>query len=197
MEMFPVKRATAPAQHTSLGQRIKAGGKAVKTETKDLRSFSTSEKISSGCPILRQAMLGAARRAPRRRKSSCARCHSRRAQLVGDYRHGRPLMDTHLPALLVEGLYHPDGQIDGEVYEYGSFIQGKMYQAGVTCSDCHNPHTLKRRAGGNTLCQQCHFDSQRDEKQFGGSHDEATGAEVFREDNRGSRRPGGPARLKR
>ena len=56
----------------------------------------------------------------------------------------------------MEGLYHPDGQIDGEVYEYGSFIQSKMYQAGVTCSDCHDPHTLKLRATGNALCAQCH-----------------------------------------
>jgi predicted CXXCH cytochrome family protein len=86
----------------------------------------------------------------------CARCHSRRAQLFGDYRHGQPLMDTHLPSLLVEGLYHSDGQIDGEVYEYGSFVQSRMYQAGVTCSDCHDPHSLKLRATGNMLCAQCH-----------------------------------------
>lgn len=94
----------------------------------------------------------------------CARCHSRRAQLFGDYRHGM-LMDSHLPSLLTETLYHADGQIDGEVYEYGSFLQSKMYQAGVTCSDCHEPHSLKLRQQGNGLCAQCHsaekYDSEK------------------------------------
>jgi len=31
-----------------------------------------------------------------------------------------------------------------------------MYHQGVTCSDCHNPHTLKLRATGNAVCTQCH-----------------------------------------
>ena len=31
-----------------------------------------------------------------------------------------------------------------------------MHAAGVTCSDCHNPHTLKLRAAGNAVCAQCH-----------------------------------------
>ena len=87
---------------------------------------------------------------------TCARCHSRRGQWFTDYQPGQPLMNTHLPALLRETLYHADGQIDGEVYEYGSFLQSRMYQAGVTCSDCHEPHSLKLRAEGNGVCLQCH-----------------------------------------
>jgi tetratricopeptide (TPR) repeat protein len=94
----------------------------------------------------------------------CASCHARRAQLFGDYRHGL-LMDTHLPSLLKETLYHADGQIDGEVYEYGSFLQSKMYRFGVTCSDCHDPHSLKLRAPDNGVCLQCHsadrYDSEK------------------------------------
>ena len=86
----------------------------------------------------------------------CARCHSRRAVLWQDYEHGKPLMDTHLPSLLEAGLYFADGQIDGEVYEYGSFLQSKMFQKGMRCSDCHDPHTLKTRARGNALCTGCH-----------------------------------------
>src|SRR5262245_10198248 len=31
-----------------------------------------------------------------------------------------------------------------------------MYAAGVTCSDCHEPHTARLRATGNALCTQCH-----------------------------------------
>lgn len=92
----------------------------------------------------------------------CARCHSRRAQLFDDYRHG-PLLDTHLPSMLRQTLYHADGQIDGEVYEYGSFLQSKMYQAGVTCSDCHEPHSLTLRAAGNGVCLQCHAADKYDD----------------------------------
>src|SRR5262249_6615641 len=39
---------------------------------------------------------------------TCARCHSRRAVIWGDYRHGQRLMDTHLPALLEANLYYAD-----------------------------------------------------------------------------------------
>lgn len=87
---------------------------------------------------------------------TCARCHSRRSQLSEDFVHGRPLMDTHLPTTLQRGLYHADGQIQDEVYEYASFRQSKMYSKGVTCSDCHNPHSLKLKAGGSAVCMQCH-----------------------------------------
>jgi len=95
----------------------------------------------------------------------CARCHSRRAQIHEDYVHGQPLGDDYRVALLDEGLYFPDGQIEGEVYEYGSFIQSRMFAAGVTCGDCHDPHTARLRAAGNNLCTRCHiaatYDSPR------------------------------------
>ena len=81
----------------------------------------------------------------------CARCHSRRAQLFGDYQPREPLMNSYLPSLLVQGLYYSDGQINGEVYEYGSFIQSRMYHAGVTCSDCHEPHSGNLRSEGNAM----------------------------------------------
>jgi predicted CXXCH cytochrome family protein len=86
----------------------------------------------------------------------CARCHSRRSELSEVSRYGAPLMETHLPTLLEPRLYHADGQIDGEVYEYGSFIQSRMAHAGVTCSDCHEPHSSKLRAPANGVCLQCH-----------------------------------------
>ena len=54
-------------------------------------------------------------------------------------------------------LYHADGQIDGEVFIHGSFLQSRMYAAGVTCSDCHEPHSLQLRAEGNAVCGQCHL----------------------------------------
>lgn len=87
---------------------------------------------------------------------TCARCHSRRSVISNDYRHGERLMQTHLPALLTDDLYYPNGQIFDEVYEYGSFLQSKMYAKGVRCSDCHEPHSLKLRRAGNQLCAGCH-----------------------------------------
>jgi len=87
---------------------------------------------------------------------ACARCHSRRSVIVPQYRHGKRLMDTHLPALLDEDLYYDDGQIREEVYEYGSFLQSKMAQKGLRCSDCHDAHSGRLKAQGDTLCVSCH-----------------------------------------
>lgn len=86
---------------------------------------------------------------------TCGRCHARRGTL-GEYRHGQPLSDTHRLSLLGEPLYHHDGQILDEDYVYGSFVQSKMFQAGVVCSNCHEPHSNQLRAEGNGVCAQCH-----------------------------------------
>lgn len=92
----------------------------------------------------------------------CARCHARRGQIHEDYEHGQPVGDDYRVALLDEDLYFPDGQIKEEDYEYGSFIQSKMFHAGVTCSDCHEPHSSKLRAEGNAVCAQCHLPQKYD-----------------------------------
>jgi predicted CXXCH cytochrome family protein len=86
----------------------------------------------------------------------CARCHARAARISDDYVHGRPPQDTHRVATLSEGLYWNDGQIRDEVYESGSFAQSRMFAAGVTCSDCHEPHSQALRRPGNDVCTQCH-----------------------------------------
>lgn len=86
----------------------------------------------------------------------CAKCHSRRAQLDDDFVPGDDFRDHYLPSLLTPPLYYPDGQIRDEVYVYASFLQSRMYAAGVICSDCHNPHTLARKVDGDKVCQQCH-----------------------------------------
>jgi Flp pilus assembly protein TadD/ribosomal protein L40E len=87
---------------------------------------------------------------------TCARCHARRGLLTEDYRPGRLLSQTHRPALLEAGLYYADGQMRDEVYNWGSFLQSKMYAAGVTCSDCHEPHGLKVKVGADDVCSSCH-----------------------------------------
>jgi tetratricopeptide (TPR) repeat protein len=86
---------------------------------------------------------------------TCAPCHSRRSEIAGREVPGTAFLDRYRPALLTAGLYHADGQIDDEVYVYGSFLQSRMYRAGVTCSDCHDPHSLKT-VGGNAVCLRCH-----------------------------------------
>ena len=93
---------------------------------------------------------------------TCAPCHSRRSAYNDTFVPGQPLMDSYRVSLLEEGLYHADGQILDEVYVYGSFVQSKMYQEGVSCTDCHDAHTLALRAPGNALCGSCHLATKFD-----------------------------------
>ena len=65
-------------------------------------------------------------------------------------------MHHYFPQLIAEDTYYPDGQIQDENYVYGSFVQSKMYHNGVTCTSCHNAHSLKLKFEGNNLCTQCH-----------------------------------------
>jgi predicted CXXCH cytochrome family protein len=92
----------------------------------------------------------------------CAQCHSRRTQFSEEYEPGDSFLEGFRPALLDAALYHADGQILDEVYEYGSFLQSPMYAAGVTCTDCHDPHSGQPRATGNALCAGCHLPSEFD-----------------------------------
>lgn len=92
---------------------------------------------------------------------SCGRCHARRGTL-GDYHYGADLLDTHRLSLPQAPLYHYDGQILDEDYVYGSFLQSKMHQAGVVCSNCHEPHSMELRAPGNGVCAQCHKPAEYD-----------------------------------
>ena len=106
----------------------------------------------------------------------CAKCHSRRAQIDDDFVPGDNFRDHYLPSLLTDPLYYPDGQIRDEVYVYGSFLQSKMYQAGVICSDCHNPHTLALKAEGDEICLQCHLPAEYQNTNHHQHKPESTGA---------------------
>jgi predicted CXXCH cytochrome family protein len=97
-----------------------------------------------------------------RESDVCARCHARRGQIADGYTAGKPFLDYYRPALLNAPLYHPDGQQRDEVYDWGSFLQSKMHGAGVTCSDCHEPHSSELRAEGNAVCTQCHAPAKFD-----------------------------------
>jgi len=86
----------------------------------------------------------------------CAPCHSRRMSLADNPHKNVDFLDYAVPQLLTEGYYFSDGQILEEVYVYGSFMQSKMYDRQVRCSDCHDVHSIKRIKEGNDLCLQCH-----------------------------------------
>jgi predicted CXXCH cytochrome family protein len=87
---------------------------------------------------------------------TCARCHARRAPLGDGFTVGKRLMDDYLPSTLTRELYALDGKIKDEVFEHGSFTQSKMFDKGVRCSNCHNPHSTQLKAPGNGVCLQCH-----------------------------------------
>ncbi len=88
---------------------------------------------------------------------TCGSCHARRGELTGDFYPGEKLSDHYRLTTVDETeLYHPDGQVHDEDYEYGSLLGSKMHAAGVRCVDCHEPHSSKLIATGNALCQRCH-----------------------------------------
>jgi len=132
------------------GERPALKNKGLTTRLDERRGIAWPLDPKSGKPV---------RSSPRnssREIQVCARCHSRRGQLTDDWTPGQPFMDGYRPALLDQGLYYPDGQIEDEVYVWGSFLQSRMYQAGVTCSDCHDPHAADREAPRDDACAQCH-----------------------------------------
>ena len=92
----------------------------------------------------------------RKEVETCGLCHARRGEFSEEWVPGRSLSDTHAVSPLARGLYSADGQMLDEVYDYGSFKQSRMFAAGVTCGDCHEPHAAKLRAPADGVCLQCH-----------------------------------------
>ncbi len=85
----------------------------------------------------------------------CASCHSRRAE-IQQQDMAAAFLDNYSLSPLLPNLYHVDGQILDEVYVTGSFLQSKMHQNQVSCTNCHEPHSNQLRIEGNGLCLQCH-----------------------------------------
>jgi tetratricopeptide (TPR) repeat protein len=89
--------------------------------------------------------------------NTCGSCHSRRAELTGDFQPRDDYFDHyHLTVPDMSDLYYADGQVRGEDYAFGSFLGSRMHAAGVTCLDCHDPHTTKTILPANALCLRCH-----------------------------------------
>jgi tetratricopeptide (TPR) repeat protein len=106
--------------------------------------------VENAALVTRTSSLG------RQEPALCAPCHARRAQLADQGNPGGELLDRYLPALLSPGIFHADGQVLDEDFEWHAFTQSKMHGSGVGCSDCHDVHSGKRRAEGNALCTRCH-----------------------------------------
>lgn len=90
---------------------------------------------------------------------TCAPCHARNEKLTEDFQPGDSYHDHYRVTLPVEpGIYYPDGQQRDEDFNWTSVLLSRMGHAGVTCLDCHDPHTTKTilPTNDNQLCQQCH-----------------------------------------
>ncbi|MFP5401286.1 MAG: ammonia-forming cytochrome c nitrite reductase subunit c552 [Gammaproteobacteria bacterium] len=110
-------------------QACHGGGRA---HTESARAVATAGQ-GTPRPTANRALAGA-----HAQVDQCAACHARRTRLVEDAMAGAPLLDQFMPDNLRADLYHADGQQLEEVFEYGSYRQSRMYQAGVACTDCHN-----------------------------------------------------------
>jgi predicted CXXCH cytochrome family protein len=98
----------------------------------------------------------------RKEVETCGLCHARRAQFSEKWTPGQSLSNTHLVTPMYRNLTYADGQMRDieEIYNYLPFRQSKMFASGVTCSDCHDPHSAALRAPGNGVCGQCHMPSK-------------------------------------
>jgi len=143
------------------------GPGSLHVELADSNSIFWDRRIGYGLPRLKDDD-------PRVEIETCAPCHSRRSVVYPNHRGGKRLpegpaqkfLDYYIPALIDQPYYYPDGQVLGEDYVYGSFIQSKMYAKGVRCTDCHDPHTMRvkfvdpdgpRDKIPNKVCTDCHM----------------------------------------
>ncbi len=94
--------------------------------------------------------------------NTCGPCHARRdAFSQVQPPAGAAFNDHYALSLLTPDLYFGDGQQNAEVFILGSFLQSKMKAKGVTCSNCHEPHSNALVAEGNAVCTQCHNEAGR------------------------------------
>lgn len=97
------------------------------------------------------------KRTPAQVLDTCGSCHSRRAELTGDFYPGEFYFDHYNLAVPDESdVFYPDGQVRDENYVFTSFLSSRMHQAGVHCMDCHHPHSVQTILPGNALCMRCH-----------------------------------------
>ena len=113
--------------------------------------------------------------------NACLGCHSRR-DFIAEHSPEKPWLESYTPAFIDERLYHADGQILDEVFVGGSFLQSAMHAAGVTCGNCHDPHSggLLGGEGKNSqqaVCLQCHQASEYDSNKHHHHEEKSSGAQ--------------------
>jgi Flp pilus assembly protein TadD len=150
----PASNHVAWAKHAPGGEKFADHGLIVAL---DERSGVTWTRVAATGNAVRSAPLTS-----ERELAVCAQCHARRAAFAPGMDHDGRLFDTYDIALLSDHLYFADGQQRDEVYDIGSFLQSRMHAQGVTCSDCHDPHSAQLRAPGNSVCEQCHAAAKYD-----------------------------------
>lgn len=96
---------------------------------------------------------------PKQLHDNCATCHARREEFDDSFTVG-DAFDDHFRLELptIEGIFWPNGMQRDEDYCETGLRLSRMGNTGVTCIECHDPHTtqLKLPQEDNSLCQRCH-----------------------------------------
>lgn len=79
------------------------------------------------------------------------------------YVPGKPLINYKLPAPFALGAetkeFWANGAAKKNRTQGNEYIHDRMYQHGITCINCHNPHKLTntaQKSEGNDACMKCH-----------------------------------------
>lgn len=148
--------------------------------SRDVAADTLSEEHPTGQWIKQLGEKSASWQGAKRDNSfmeGCFACHALRAPLEDGIDTNKAFLDQFTPQLIATPNYHADGQIKEEVYVYGSFLQSKMFAAGVNCLDCHDKHTYKVKVEGNGLCLQCHDAQAFNVKEHHGHQQDSKGAQ--------------------
>ncbi len=95
---------------------------------------------------------------------NCATCHARRDEFDHEFSIGKKFDDHFQLVLPVQpGVFWPNGMQRDEDYCETGLRLSKMGKAGVTCLDCHDPHSglLKLPQENNALCMRCHATGEK------------------------------------
>lgn len=95
---------------------------------------------------------------------TCAPCHARNEILSPGFKPGDRYSDFYRITLpVMPGVFWPDGQQRDEDFNWTSILLSRMGHAGVTCIDCHDPHTTRTvlPVNDNQVCMQCHTEPGR------------------------------------
>lgn len=95
---------------------------------------------------------------------NCAACHARRDEFDHEFSIGKKFDDHFQLVLPVQpGVFWPNGMQRDEDYCETGLRLSRMGKAGVTCLDCHDPHSglLKLPQENNALCMRCHATGEK------------------------------------